>query len=140
MLDNSITLVVEAAGGAATVTKAVSLTDTDNGRTIRRKAEGGGTFYDLTISSEETRAKDGIISDRYLVRIDNTVPDPVLSTAPAAVVSAYLVFVLPRRSDIGNSHVGALWTALQNLLYDGSVMRSTSDSDAILARLITGEA
>jgi len=139
MLDNNVDLVFEASAGTATTTNSVSLIDTDNGRSVRRKNLGNGIFVDLIISHEEARQKDGLISDRHLVRIDYTIPDPVISTAPTAVVSAYNVLVYPRRSDITHGHVGQVFTALRNLLKDSSTHESTTASDAILARLFAGE-
>jgi hypothetical protein len=140
MLDNAIGLVFEASAGSAVTTHTVSVNDTDNGVTTRRLNLGGGQFIDLTISSEETKdKKSGIVSDRYLVRIDQTIPDPVLSNGPAAVASVYQVFVYPRRTDITHGVMGQLHTALRNLLKDGSTQSGSADSDGILARLFSGE-
>jgi hypothetical protein len=134
MFDNALTLYP----GDAIAGISVSVTDTDNGVTTRQYAAGGGTFTRLTISRQETNENKGLITDRYLVRVDDIIPDPVIVTGPPAVVTAYQVFALPRRTDLLPSHLAATQHKLMSFLLG----RQDIDAEVLVTitqRLLNGE-
>jgi len=85
--------------------KVVSVTDTDNGSTVRQKSLGGGNAIALTISHETTKPQKGKVSAaRHLVRVDLTKVEATTPYTPEAV-SCYLVLSVPNRPDITASMV-----------------------------------
>lgn len=133
MFDNTLTLVLD-----GDTTHEVSITDTDNGTTARRKALGGGSFLELHVSHTETKENKGVLSDRHLVRVDHIIPDAVDTSKEPVKVSAYVVVVYPRRADVTHAHVYRTVGALLNFLM-GTTDAHTSTVNANLARLFTGE-
>jgi hypothetical protein len=134
MLDNSLTL-YPADTGAGQV---LSIIDTDNGVTTRQVNLGGGQFVKITIARSETNENKGLVTDRYLVRVDHVVPDPVISVNPPAVISSYNVFALPRRVDLVADYL------IQNNHRLASFLLDRQDIDAdlgstLMQRLLNGE-
>jgi hypothetical protein len=132
MLDNSITLYSGDTGSG----DALSLIDTDNGKTLRRRNGGGGIFQDLTISHDESLdKKSGITSDRHLVRIDHRFPD---ANQKEVTISNYIVSVYPRHGDVSNATV----TANMHRLLSFLMGRQDIDAEALATladRLYSGE-
>jgi len=136
MLDNALTLRAND-GAGSTVTNIVSLTDTDDGRTIRTLNTGGGNKVDLIISVTESTENKGIISDRILIRVDETKVESTSPYAPAKQ-SAYLVIVAPRRPDFSVQDVQVnVGLCLDLLLGVGS--GTNVITPGILARILSGE-
>lgn len=135
MLDNTLTL--KASNGASIETTALSLTDTDDGRTIRTHSFGSGNKVDLTIAVTESTENKGILSDRIMVRVDET---KVESTSPyaAAKASAYLVIVAPRRPDFTAVDIGVNVGRVFDLLLAGEFGTNVI-TPGILDRILAGE-
>jgi len=122
----------------------VSVTDTDNGRSIRSVNLGGGNRIDLTIAHSESSENKGILSDRYLMRMDRTLVESQTPYA-ATKVSAYLVVVVPRRPDITPVLTGQTILSLLALLC-GTMNPdwtpgedSLLDSPGLFGRILSGE-
>jgi len=46
----------------------MSIADTDNGRTLRRRNVGGGEFQEFVSARQESKENSPIITDRYLLQ------------------------------------------------------------------------
>jgi hypothetical protein len=138
MLNNTLTLAKNAGG----TTVEASITDTDNGTTTRSAAYGGGNRLDLTISRAESTENKGLLSDRYLVRVDNVLTDPNPPYGPAKL-SAYLVLVVPRRPDVTSAKAVDTVLTLLCLLTNNSFIGETSALSTplgeFLTRILNGE-
>jgi hypothetical protein len=131
MLDNALEL--KAQTGDVTV----SLVDTDDGKTIRSANFGGGNKVDLMISNAESKENSNVLSDRYLVRVDETVTEVTAPYSPTKI-SAYLVLVVPRRPDITTTKIRSTVERLISVFYNGS-LSPVLDNATIFARLLAGE-
>jgi hypothetical protein len=135
MLANALT-VLSFHGGTA-VPQTVSLVDTDNGRTVRALNLGGGNKSELIVGVSESTENKGVLSDRYLIRWDDTKTESTSPFAPAKA-SAYLVIVAPRRPDFTYAEVAAPVEKLISLL-NGGVEINLGNETGILGRIYSGE-
>jgi hypothetical protein len=135
MFDNSITLTSDVAviGGPL----GVSITDTDNGRTTRSLLISPGNRIDLTLSRTDSTENRGVISDRYLVRVDRLLTETTTPYAPVKI-SAYTVLVVPRRPDVTTDLVGDTYMRMLGVLVDTTPL-SYGDVSTLLGRLLSGE-
>jgi hypothetical protein len=131
MLNNALTA-KDHTGAAITM----SLVDTDDGRTIRTLNMGAGNKIDLTIANTESSENKGILSDRFLVRLDMTKVEATSPYAPAKA-SAYLNIVVPRRPDFDTVEVISLAERLLSLLQ--AEASSDLTTFGTLERIIAGE-
>jgi hypothetical protein len=116
---------------------ACSVTDTDDGRTTRRHNAGGGVFYEIVTSRQETTENKGTITDRYLTQVALIVPDP--STGKPVRATASIVQAYPRSASIGVPQMDALMTALLSF-YTGTLAGGILDVvNAKLSRQYDGE-
>jgi hypothetical protein len=97
---------------------ALSLIDTDDGKSVRAINLGGGNKLELILSRTDSTENKGVLSDRYLVRMDRTLIESA-SPYAAAKISAYLVLVVPRRPDATEALVLDTLTDLLDFILQG---------------------
>lgn len=132
MFNNTLTLAN--VGGP---THDLSITDTDNGVTTRSINLGGGNSINLTVARTESTENKGVISDRYLVRVDQILTETVSPYAPTKL-SAYANLVVPRRPDVTPELVDQTAGFLLCFLFGGTPI-ATSVISPTIARLLSGE-
>jgi len=132
MFDNAITL---SPSGVS-----VSIKDTDDGKTVRTYNLGGGNRIDVTISHTESTENKGVLSDRYLIRVDRILTEPTSPYAPTKL-SSYIVQVVPRRPDVTVELIKVNLADCINLLpvVGGDTVVAASQIDNGLTRLLAGE-
>jgi len=129
MFDNTVTI---AAGNIP----AVSITDTDNGRTIRRHNSGGGMFQELVISRQESNENKGTITDRYLVQLAHLSIDA--TTGKPVRASASLVIAYPR-INADHASMNQLVVGLVSFLIGAVGAGSVTNLETTLGRIYNGE-
>jgi hypothetical protein len=116
---------------------AVSVIDTDNGRTVRRANAGSGIFWELVNSHQESNENKGAITDRFLVQpalifIDSVSAKPM--RASVSIVSAY-----PRSPEVNHGTMTELLrAAFAFFIGDLTAGQLTTLSDQA-ARVFAGE-
>lgn len=135
MFDNTLSLYLDGA-----VEETLSVTDTDNGTTTRSINLGGGNALNLTIAHSESTENKGVVSDRYLVRLDEILTETSSPYAPTKA-SVYQVYVVPRRPDVTPTKVAELAAKLHNFLLDTEPVGSVGIAavNPVLTRITAGE-
>jgi len=125
MLPNTITLPLLAAGNGGAQ---LSLSDTDNGRTVRTYHGDSGEIYRLTISRQTTKENPPVGTDRILLRLEHM---KVLESGAERTAFVSVVIASPRNSDFSIDERYPLLKSMIHLLA-GSVSPSTGAYDNTL--------
>lgn len=116
---------------------AVSLTDTDNGKSIRRYNAGGGNFYELVVGNQETGENKGLITDRHVVQTSYLFTDP--ASGKPVRTSASILMSYPRHTDIGHTMLQALLIATISFFTGTLDSTQVNALNASTARKFNGE-
>lgn len=128
MLENQITLVW---GGP------VSVSDTDNGRTVRRRNLGHGEFQELVIARQESMENKPVITDRYLIQ-RNLLSTNVGEREKAIRGSVAMTFAYPRQLFV-NETLQSMCLDIVSLLCGTISATNISNMNATLDRIFNGE-
>jgi len=128
MFPNSLTLVG--------IPQPVSITDTDNGRTVRQYNAGGGVMYQVVIAHSESNENKIVKTDRYLVQTAVIAPDAEGRPIRAAC-STTLSY--PRYSTFIHATLQNMYKANLNFIGGGFSTGTGDIIDDNLARLFNGE-
>jgi len=128
MFANSITL--------QGIPQPLSITDTDNGRTVRQFNAGGGIFYQLIIARSESKENKVVLTDRYLVQTNVIAPD---SEGRPIRASCSTTLSYPRHPAFTHVTLTDMYKANVNFII-GTFSSGTSDIiEDNLARVFNGE-